>query len=327
MQHLNPYRFYELASKLHALFDGALVPRRVTEMFAPLTEAQNILDGWIKGNFFALESSKDAAVKLLGKVSALFAKYYIDPSSRQLKTPVGEDRIDAHETAMFYGLLEKFEHALAAELTHAPVYAAEKRGIYSTYDLIENARRCFSKPLRAAMPVAALDEFDRAGRALAFGLGTASVMHLLRATETVLRRYYEVFSNAPVARTERAYGIYLKKLMALSDEEDNEDRPDKRLLQMLDQIREIYRAPLLDAERSMSIDQATALFALSMAAMTMMGERLVSGARRGGDVSSGPSADGGGSGAIGRIAPSVLSDVGGEDDGGENYDFRASKAG
>ncbi|MDD2324937.1 MAG: hypothetical protein PHW63_02845 [Alphaproteobacteria bacterium] len=273
MQHLNPYRFYELATKLHALFENRT--SRVSEMFAPLTEAQAVLDGWIKGDPFPLDTSKADAERLLSRIGNLFNKYYIDQSTKRLKTPTGEDRIDAHELALVAASLEKFEHALAAELTHAPTYMAGKRGIFSTYDLIENAYQSFSAKLLAVIPQASQDEFNVAGRALAYGLGTAAGMHLLRAIEIVLKKYYETFSGTMVGKTERTYAIYLKKLAALSDDEATSFRPDKRLLQMLAQIKEHYRNPLVNPESAISLDQAISLFSLATAAITLMVEQII----------------------------------------------------
>lgn len=274
MKHLNSYRFYELAVKLHALFDNS-TQNRVTEMFAPLTEAQNALDNWIKGNIFPMETSRGEASRLLSKIGNLFNKYYIDQSTKQLKAPTGEDRIDTHEMASLQNLVQKFEHALAAELNHAPTYLAGKRGIYSTYDLIENAHQCFSPTMREMMPQASLREFDLAGRSLAFGLGTGAAMHLLRAVELVLKTYYEFFSGTAVGRNERSYAIYLKKLAVLSEEEANPHRPDKRLLQLLAQIKEHYRNPLTNSDSTITVDQAVSLFGLSTAAMTLMCEEVI----------------------------------------------------
>ncbi len=273
MQHLNPYRFYELAAKLHALFNNS--SSRVVDMFGPITEAQNLLDGWIKGESYFLETSKDDATRLLTKLGNLFNKYFIDQSTKQLKTPTGEDRIDAQELALINNLLEKFEHALAAELTYAPTYVAGKRGIYSTYDLIQNAQDCFSVSMRQDMPEAAMKEFNTAGRALAFGLGTAAGMHLLRAVELVLKRYYETFSGTQVNKNERTYSIYLKRLAVLTEDEGSDFRPDKRLLQLLAQIKEHYRNPLTNPESNITVDQATSLFGLATAAMTLMTEQVV----------------------------------------------------
>ncbi len=273
MKHLNPYHFYELASKLHALFNNS-TQNRVADMFAPLTEVQNVLDSWIKGEFFKLESSKTEAKRLLDKVGSIFNKYYIDQNTKQLKKPTGEDRIDPHQMSLLYNLLEKFEHALAAELNHVPAYMATKRGIYSTYDLIENAQESFSEELRLFMPSPSLIEFDLAGRSLAFGLGTAATLHLLRAVELVLKRYYEIYSGEEVKNNERSYAVYLKKLAALSDDDTNDHRPNKRLLQMLAQIKEHYRNPLTISGTTISIDQAVSLFGIATAAMTLMSEEV-----------------------------------------------------
>src|SRR6185437_7638642 len=129
------------------------------------------------------------ANRLLSKISSVFNRYYIDPTSKQLKNPTGEDRIDPHELSLIQSLVEKFEHALAAELNRAPTYLAGKRGIYSTFDLAENAKEIFSKELQTVIPAAAQNEFNLAGRSLVFGLGTAASLHILRALEIALKSY------------------------------------------------------------------------------------------------------------------------------------------
>ncbi len=275
MQHLNPYRFYELAAQLYVLFGGS-GNRCANDLFGPLTEAQTLLDSWIKNEVYPMDTCKADATRLLNKIGSLFNKYCIDPTTRTIRQQDGEElRVDPHELAHLQTLTEKFEHAFAAELTYAPVYYATKRGIYSTYDLIERASDCFGGPLRAEIPDAAMREFDSAGRALAFGLGTASGVHLLRAIEIVLKRYYELFSGTQVVKTERSYSIYLKKLHALCEDENTTDKPDKRLLQMLAQIKEHYRNPLTSPDCILSVEQSTSLFALATAAITLMTEQML----------------------------------------------------
>ena len=279
MKQLNSYRFYELGSKLHGLF-GAECGTRIADLFAPLSEAQSLLDGFIKGDAIILSTSKSDAVKLLNKIGAIFNRYFIDPSTKQLKADDGEDRIDTHELAMLRTLVEKFEHALAAELNRAPTYVAGKCGIYSTYDLAENAQEIFSEALRTTIPVATQNEFSCAGRALAFGLGTAAVVHTLRAIEIMLRGYYEAFAGAPPAKGERGYAMYLKKLVVMADEEDRVGgRPDKRVVQMLAQVKDHYRNPLVVAETTTSVEEATQLFGMASAIISLMAEAVASRAR------------------------------------------------
>jgi hypothetical protein len=273
MQQLDSYRFYELGARLHALFD-LRTQGRVADMFAPLTEAQALLDGFIKGDPFPLETSKADANRLLAKISAVFNRYFIDPASKQLKSPTGEDRIDPHELSLILSLVEKFEHALAAELNRAPTYIAGKRGIYSTFDLAENARAIFSKDLQSVIPPAAQTEFNLAGRALVFGLGTAAALHILRSIEITLKPYFEMFAGAAGAKAERNYTIYLKKLTALAEEEETAFRPDKRVVQMLSQIKDHYRNPLIAAERSITVDDALSLFGMASALIALMAGQL-----------------------------------------------------
>ncbi len=311
MQQLNAYRFYELGAKLRCLFSTG-GQARVADMFAPLTEAQGLLDSFIKGDVFTPDSSKADAAKLLAKISAVFNRYYIDASTKQMKAPTGEDRIDAYEMSLIHSLVEKFEQALAAELNRAPTYLAGKRGIYSTYDLAENAEAIFSDKLRGVIPAAAQNEFNTAGRALVFGLGTAAAVHMLRAIEMVLKLYYEAYAGAPAAKGERNYAMYVKKLAAMADDEEKSARPDMRVIQMLAQIKSHYRNPLITPDAVTSVDEATQLFGMASALMSMMAEQIES---RRQATNKSP-----------RTAPSTESDPLADDDDEPAADFKLSKA-
>lgn len=273
MQHLNPFRLYDLAAKLHGLFNNQ--PAQVADLFGPLTEIQAALDALIKGEPFALDASKPDAIKLLNKIGAIFNKYYIDAGTKQLRAPDSQDHIEQHEITVLRSLVELFGHSLAADLNKSPVYIVSKRGIYFTQDLIENAHLAFSAPALTAIPSGAQSEFDSAGRALAFGLGTAASMHMLRAIEITLKEYYELFAGVSTPKAERNFGIYLKKLASMAEDEAALHKPDRRLLQMLAQIREQFRNPLITTEISVSVDQATSLFGLAVAIISQMAEGIL----------------------------------------------------
>lgn len=318
MKQLNSYRLYELGAKLHGLF-GADGCARVADMFAPLSDAQTMLDSFIKGDAIALSTSKADAVRLLNKIGAIFNRYFIDPDTRQLKNQEGEDRIDTHELAVLRTLVEKFEHALAAELNRAPTYIASKRGIYSTYDLAENAEDVFLDGLRSSIPAAAQKEFAASGRALAFCFGTASALHSLRAIEIMLRAYYEIFADAALSKMERNYSVYLKKLSAMVEEEDRAARPDKRVLQMLAQIKEHYRNPLVAVDVETSVDDATQLFGMASVIISLMAE-AVAARRRNAVAAVAASASTDGAGPASALTPMGLGDKG-------SYDFPMREAG
>ncbi|MDD5586134.1 MAG: hypothetical protein PHY92_04140, partial [Alphaproteobacteria bacterium] len=168
------------------------------------------------------------------------------------------------------------------------------------------------------IPVAAQSEFGTAGRALAFGLGTAAAMHLLRAVEIVLKMYYELFSGTTAAKAERSYNIYLKKLAALADDESSAMRPDKRLLQMLAQIKEHYRTPISSPENNITPEQATSLLGLAAAIITMMAEQIMAGQKP---------TNGNKNGKGSKTSKSADDESGSADEDDESYSFPISKAG
>ena len=272
MQQLNAYRFYELGARLHGLFSNS--NPRINDMFAPLTEAQTLLDNLIKGEDFTLDVAKPDANRLLGKISAVFNRYFIDPTTKQLRDSVGEDRIDNQEIAIINSLIERFEHSLAADINRAAIYVATKRGIYATLDLAEQAENIFSAPLRKLIPQSAQNEINQSGRALVFGLGTASAIHTLRAVDLMLRTYAEAFIGTAL-KSERNYTTYLKKLASMVEgAEERPNGPDNRVVHMLTQIKEHYRAPLLTPENSVGIEEATQLLGIAGSLVSMMAEHL-----------------------------------------------------
>ena len=157
MNQLNAYRFYELGAKLHELFSFG-DQARVADLFAPLTETQTLLDSFIKGEVFIPDSSKADANKLLAKISGVFNRYFIDPSSKQIRSPAGEDRIDAYEMSTLRSHVEKFEQALAAELTRAPVYLAGSAASIRPMIWLKMRKPFSQDPLRAIIPSMAQKE-------------------------------------------------------------------------------------------------------------------------------------------------------------------------
>ena len=59
-----------------------------------------------------------------------------------------------------------------------------------------------------------------------------------------------------------------------SEEEEQTFRPDKRVVQMLSQIKDHYRNPVIMAESSVSLDDALALFNMASALITLMAGQL-----------------------------------------------------
>lgn len=273
MQTLQQFRFYDLGAKLAGIFN-VHHHARVADMFGPLTDAQKSLDALIKGDPIALKVAKPEATKLLAQISALFDKYFIDQASHQLRFPAQEAKVDPQELALVELALQKFESALAAELSRMLVFPATQRGIYNAVDLLENAHRAVPEELHDYVPLTACRELDAAGRALSFDLGTAAALHTLRALEIVVAAYYELYATPLTARTERNLATYLRKLNTLAEDESTKVRPDYRLVQFLTQIKESYRNPMVQAETVITTGAASTLFGLVTGAITQLAEHI-----------------------------------------------------
>ncbi len=273
MQQRMQYKFYDLGAKLYGLFN-VRTHGRIADLFGPLTDAQKSLDALIKGDPIELKVAKIEANKLLTQISALFDKYFIDQTSRQLRFPTGEAKVDAQELALIHLALEKFESALSAELSRIVVYPAAQLGIYSAVDLVENAHQAIPPESLAYVPGNARRELDLAGRALGFELGTAATMHMLRALEIVTGAYYELFAGPLPGRGERNLSTYLRKLTALAGDDDIKTKPDPRMIQTLTQIKESYRNPLTQSESNITTGMAAMLFGLVISVITQLTEQI-----------------------------------------------------
>ncbi len=273
MRQLQQYRFYDLGAKLYGIFNSRS-QARIADLFGPLTDAQKSLDALIKGDPIELKFAKPEAVKLLTQISTLFEKYFIDQASRQLRFPSHEEKIDAQEMALIELALQKFESAFAAELARMVAFPITQRGIYSAVDLVENAHLAVPETLQDYVPATARRELDAAGRALGFDLGTAAVLHCLRALELVTARYFEEFGELPTSKAERNLATLLRRLTALVEDESAAKQPDPRLLQLLLQIKDGYRNPLLQAEAVTETGTALTLFGLVVSAITQIAEHI-----------------------------------------------------
>ncbi|NDE90376.1 MAG: hypothetical protein EB059_04450, partial [Alphaproteobacteria bacterium] len=250
MTPISQYKFYDLGAKLHRVVAGKTAVG-AAEMFVPLMEAQTALDALIKGDPIHLEMSKAEANALLNKLGAIFDKNFIDVNTRQFRFPGREEIIDVHELGLLRSLVEKFETVLSAELSRKAVFVVPKRGLFDNYELTENADNQFSEELLRNMPEPVRTDIRAAGRALAFGLGTACCFHLVRATEALLNKYNEAFGGGNASKPDVLWRDALPRLIALSKNK-NVQSPDPLILSMLSDMDNRVRWALQQPEGSIS---------------------------------------------------------------------------
>jgi hypothetical protein len=273
MRSFEQLRFYELSTKLHDIFN-IQHHDRLAQLFGPLTEAQKALDALIKDETVPLATAKPDAVHLLAQVSALFDKYFIDPTNRHVRFPAADETLDAQALILVQLALQAFETSLAADLGRLVVFVAKPSGIYNATDILQQAHRAVPDDMLAHVPQAARDELDMAGRALSFELGTAAALHGLRALELMTAAYYALYAPLPTSRNERNLAIYVRKLLALVDEDGAARRPDQRLVQLLGTLKDQYRNPLIHSDYTCKTGNALTMFGMIVGVITQMAEAI-----------------------------------------------------
>jgi hypothetical protein len=106
-------------------------------------------------------------------------------------------------------LLNNFDVVFQSELAISDSYFVMDKPPFSTITLINNGASLFPAALAAKVPEALVD-LQEAGKCLAFELATACGFHVMRAMESVLRRYWEVASGGKPHPKQRSIGVYLR---------------------------------------------------------------------------------------------------------------------
>lgn len=157
---------------------------------------------------------------------------------------------------------KKFETILSSELSNSDTYWISPKGTHKTSVLMQNARQELPASLLKLVPEEVLKELDEAGRCLLFDNSTAAGFHLFRATEAVIRRYYEtVVGHAPPKKA-RNWGAYIKVL--------NQHNVSPKITGYLHHIKEEYRNPVLHPEVTLTPEEAQILFGVCISAISMM---------------------------------------------------------
>jgi hypothetical protein len=159
---------------------------------------------------------------------------------------------------------KEFEIVFSAELETTDTYYVSEKGIYSTSRLIEKAELIFSSDIRAEMPPQAISDVQQAGKCLAFDLDTACGFHIVRATESMIHQYYVTVTSGTLRRKDRNWGAYVRNLNGHL-KANPASRVDRKLVALIDQVREHHRNPVMHPEITLSPDEAQSLFSICQA--------------------------------------------------------------
>lgn len=151
-----------------------------------------------------------------------------------------------------------------AECRDIEVYSVGQISIYKLSHLVSSASTRIASELRKDVPQEALDEFDEAGRCLAFQLPTACGFHALRGLELMMGAYLRKFE--PEA-SPKSWFDYIKAFQKLSEGTKGGLKPSPKVVAMLDRMRVLDRNPLMHPQDRLDTSAADMLF--NLAAITV----------------------------------------------------------
>jgi hypothetical protein len=256
MKQINTYALYQLANELAPL-------RSVPSDASELTKANvfpMFLANYYIEQFFTeqrlmpLELSGDAAAELSTALQNVGSKVWADPPQK----------VEEWELRAIRTKLTDLETVMALELQRHQTYLVSQIGGYSMPLLATKAEVNLLEDALAVIGDQAKKDFREAGRCLAFELPTAAGFHAMRATENVLRQYYMELTGKTVDRIE--WGPCIQELRSAN--------ANQKVLQVLDQIRDLHRNPLMHPQDFLSMKEAIGLFDIAKSAIGAIAEEV-----------------------------------------------------
>ncbi len=146
---------------------------------------------------------------------------------------------------------EQLAPVLRAELSVQAVYQIAPKRAYDIDTLIDNGTAIFSDAVKLSFTLEEKYDVEQAGKCLAVEVPTAAAFHLFRAAESVMRRYYTIVVGTLPKAKMRNWGAYLKALKKCN--------ADSKVLNALEQIKDLHRNPVLHPETRINNDEALSL--------------------------------------------------------------------
>jgi len=237
--------FFQFGAAIQSVSEHIGTGKPVPEVAIYIPMAQQWLDGFLhQTTTLPLKDSREAARKLRDLLAGIYE------SMRG-----GERPISYEECSGFFFLKEELEQAFEREHRNLSVFTVTPKGIYDTRLLIENTEEKFPQVVLAYLPPHCIVDLRQAGRCLAFEVPTACAFHVFRATESVIRRYYEVLAKQQWLHSTRDMGSYIRELEKLPG-------VNLDVIRRMREIKDFERNPSIHPEQIVTKEKAPILFEL-----------------------------------------------------------------
>lgn len=208
-----------------------------------------------------ISNLNDFSLTATGRASVKLRKF------REKMSNVDEEHVLSKEEAdELQSIMKEIRPTLLAELGGMIAYVvSDKR--YRVEHLLEEIYALFGEDYVHSVPLFADNDFQEAGRCIAFERPTAAAFHLLRGTESVLREYYchKIKRN----RSTLTWGPMVTSLRAM-----RRNKPPTELLDHLDGIRRNFRNPTAHPEKVYDTSEAQDLLGVSIDVVNWMCREL-----------------------------------------------------
>jgi hypothetical protein len=151
---------------------------------------------------------------------------------------------------------------MQAELSNVDCYYVTQKGGYDTNLLVVNAEKMFPSDLPVKVSEAITD-IREAGRCLGYEASTAAGFHILRALESVVRKYWGATAKGKTHPKNKTLGSYVKQL-------NDNNLGDPKVRAVLQQIKDLHRNPIAHPGDSLSLDETIGLFGIVHSAIAAM---------------------------------------------------------
>ena len=233
---------------LHSQEEGQLIHGKANSLLSSLDEFFN----YVKE--LDLQVTNKAAGKLLLIQQRLTELPKDTKVSRELAQEIREATDD-------------FDKTLDAELQLRYAYIVTPKRT-ALNNLLDTPEKLLHQGVFNALPLITRFDFSRACLCIAFDLPTAAVFHLMRGTEGALRFYY-------ITRVKRNRVNNLMWGPIIDHLRKRRDRPEKALIDHLDNIRTNFRNPTQHPDAFYSLDEAQDLLSLSADVISRMVKDLI----------------------------------------------------
>jgi hypothetical protein len=224
------------------------------ESFSVLFMTQNRLSHLYTQSFYKehFKSSHGPATELYAIIDEIASKLLEKDSAT----------VDPYSITRLHTKKKEFITIFIAELSVLPIYIATPKEGYDVDKLIFNGSCIFPPAIAQKAPDAEID-LKEAGKALAFALPTSCGFHVFRATECVVRRYWDVVAKGSDRPSLQTLGNFAAEM-------EKRKIGEPKVIEALKQMTRLHRNPLIHPEAILSSDEAIGIIGIARSVVGAM---------------------------------------------------------